>query len=123
MLSKYFSRCRRIASVPQGCQFIQDPQDACCQTLKCDPTASFGVCQDALDNCAAYGTYVCGANYEEWARQNCAKYCNKCPGRKKHIYDIKQDLKSIFAIQLSKKVLKNKHRFDIVKCFNVLNPY
>ncbi|XP_053401477.1 uncharacterized protein LOC123550590 isoform X2 [Mercenaria mercenaria] len=73
-------RCQRIASVPNGCHFAQDPNDACCQVLKCDPTSSLGTCKDAIGNCAGYGSYICGANYKGWAQQNCAKYCGYCGG-------------------------------------------
>ncbi|XP_060600216.1 uncharacterized protein LOC132753729 isoform X4 [Ruditapes philippinarum] len=77
---KCTERCQRIASVPNGCQFAQDPNDACCQVLKCDPTSSLGTCTDKLANCAGYGTYICGQNYQDWAAQNCAKYCGICGG-------------------------------------------
>ena len=75
---RFTRRCRRIAAVPNGCTFIQDPADACCQTLKCDPSAQFGTCRDALSNCASYGTYICGAQYKDWATQNCPQYCGYC---------------------------------------------
>ncbi|WAR12949.1 SAS-like protein [Mya arenaria] len=72
-------RCTRIASVPTGCTFAQDPNDACCQKLRCDAAAQLGTCMDNV-NCASYGTYVCGTNYKEWAQNNCAKYCGYCGG-------------------------------------------
>ncbi|KAH3775136.1 hypothetical protein DPMN_176533 [Dreissena polymorpha] len=67
-----------LSEVSRLCTFIQDPADACCQTLKCDPSAQFGTCRDALSNCASYGTYICGAQYKDWATQNCPQYCGYC---------------------------------------------
>ncbi|WAR29999.1 hypothetical protein MAR_003567, partial [Mya arenaria] len=57
----------------------QDPRDACCQVLKCDAAQTFGTCQDKV-NCQSYGNYVCGQQYEVWARENCGKFCGYCGG-------------------------------------------
>ena len=76
-LQKKYS-CPRIASVPTGCHFVQDPKEACCQTLVCDPTASLGTCTDTINNCDQYGSYVCTGQYLGWAKTNCAKYCGIC---------------------------------------------
>lgn len=40
---------------------------------------SFSTCNDALDNCDAYGASVC-TQYPQWASDNCKSTCNMCSG-------------------------------------------
>ena len=47
-----------------------------CSAADVQPASS--TCVDKLTNCAAYGHSSCVAPYEDWAKQNCAKTCNKC---------------------------------------------
>lgn len=38
-----------------------------------------GTCSDKLTNCNSYGQNVCtDTQYDAWARDNCAHFCNKC---------------------------------------------
>ncbi|KAK3591361.1 hypothetical protein CHS0354_040323 [Potamilus streckersoni] len=42
------------------------------------PVAPNPQCQDQISNCAQYTTAACNPPYEEWAVQNCPRFCNKC---------------------------------------------
>jgi len=40
-----------------------------------------GTCSDKLTNCGSYDPSVCtSTDYAQWAKDNCAKTCNKCSG-------------------------------------------
>ncbi|KAL3859113.1 hypothetical protein ACJMK2_009345 [Sinanodonta woodiana] len=78
-------RCERIASVPQGCHFVVNPADTCCQKLMCDPTATqLGSCKDNINNCDQF-MYACTGQYKDWATQNCAKSCHICDGGQQNV--------------------------------------
>lgn len=43
-------------------------------------------CVDKLDNCDRYdAATACKAPYEQWAMENCMKYCNMCGKYPQHV--------------------------------------
>ncbi|KAK7483037.1 hypothetical protein BaRGS_00025700, partial [Batillaria attramentaria] len=48
--------------------------------INCTNTEA-SACADKLSNCAAYGQTACTGQYEQWAKENCPKFCNLCTGQ------------------------------------------